>query len=636
MAISKDEPSVGKADARSGQWVDITMKKVHILLSMIDGDNRKHVLDYNVDLMYVVDQRKNMTCSTVTLDQLLSKQVPGNIVKALGGKDMRKENNFSKEVLFSKADVSTSEFAPIITSDSKDNSDIQKPLPPLPKLTRVDPSGASKSLISLSDLTANMVDLTLNNASKEMKKSSNKVSQTYVNKKKTKTQHPAVQNSCPDKIALPSTKKLLLTLMEELKVGNKGLISSNQNPLKSGFTKGTNMYKNVCAGLPKEESGPKVVSGDNSSGDTEDMAQLTIMESHSPRLSEPFSMKNMKLFSLLPEEEMFMLLTCHLSTKIAMLVSLPNLYQLKMENLNEVRVKELGSDNGTEFKNHKLEELCDENGISQNFSTPCTPEQNGVAERRNRTLTETARTIGRSPDINYFHVFRCPVHIHNHRDHLGKFDEKADDGFFLGYSSVAKAFRVFNIRRQEMEEIVHITFSEDDEAISQTSTEGDAINFNENRSFPDDEFIEPRSKDTQCFVNIEYFCYVSAYENITLAVLPTLQNFVTSKEPREFMITDNLPDTHEHDHAESADILESDEPQDNVLSESISDDQLALIFSPSAKEGIDYEETFAPVARLEAIRIFLTVGIKSLLEVIAAKLMLLVYNLQLLVLSKCC
>ncbi|GKC93471.1 retrovirus-related pol polyprotein from transposon TNT 1-94 [Tanacetum coccineum] len=251
-------------------------------------------------------------------------------------------------------------------------------------------------------------------------------------------------------------------------------------------------------------------------------------------------------------------------------------YSRKMENLNKVRVKELRSDNRTEFRNHKLEEFCDEKGILQNFSSLCTPEQNGVAERRNKTLIEAARTIsiimkrhgktaydvfrGRAPDISYFHVFGCPVHIHNHRDHLGKFDEKVDDGFFLGYSLVAKAFRVFNIRRQEMEEIVHVTFSEDDEAISQTSTEGDAINFNENRSFPDDEFIEPRSKDTQCSVNIEYFPYVSAYENTTSAVLPTLQNPVAFGEPSEFIIADVLAAIHELDHAELADILESVEP----------------------------------------------------------------------------
>ncbi|GJS69562.1 putative reverse transcriptase domain-containing protein [Tanacetum coccineum] len=76
---------------------------------------------------------------------------------------------------------------------------------------------------------------------------------------------------------------------------------------------------------------------------------------------------------------------------------------------------------------------------------------------------------------------------------LGKFDAKADDGFFLGYSLIAKAFKVFNSRRQEMEETYHVTFSEDDEAISKSNTKGDEINFNKNRSFPDDEFIVPRN-----------------------------------------------------------------------------------------------------------------------------------------------
>ncbi|GJS95755.1 hypothetical protein Tco_0802723 [Tanacetum coccineum] len=288
MEIAEDEPSVGKADARSGQWVDITMKKVHRLLSITDSDDRKHVLDYtHVDLIYVEDQRKNMvnkynllkqelslhkselsnlkntvsinssiqnevirvnleneylkdeiselkkviekwTCSKVTLDQLLSEQILGNTVKALRGKGRRKENNRSKEVLFTKADVSTSESAHMITSDSEDDSDIQEPLPPLPKLTRADPSGASNNLISLSDLTANMADLTLNTASKEIKKSSNKVSQTYVIKKKIESKHSAVQNSCLDKNALPSTEQLLLTLMEEVKgIKNQILIPSD-------------------------------------------------------------------------------------------------------------------------------------------------------------------------------------------------------------------------------------------------------------------------------------------------------------------------------------------------------------------------------------------------------------------------
>ncbi|GKF63538.1 hypothetical protein Tco_0186986, partial [Tanacetum coccineum] len=60
-AIAEDEPPVGKVDARSGQWVEITMKKVQRLLSMTDGEERKHVLEYtHVDLHYVEDQKKNL------------------------------------------------------------------------------------------------------------------------------------------------------------------------------------------------------------------------------------------------------------------------------------------------------------------------------------------------------------------------------------------------------------------------------------------------------------------------------------------------------------------------------------------------------------------------------------------------
>ena len=65
----------------------------------------------------------------------------------------------------------------------------------------------------------------------------------------------------------------------------------------------------------------------------------------------------------------------------------------RMETLNSILIKQLRSDNGTEFRNQKLECFCDNKGISQNFSNARTPEQNGVAERRNRTLIEAARTM---------------------------------------------------------------------------------------------------------------------------------------------------------------------------------------------------------------------------------------------------
>ncbi|GKF65515.1 retrovirus-related pol polyprotein from transposon TNT 1-94, partial [Tanacetum coccineum] len=86
-----------------------------------------------------------------------------------------------------------------------------------------------------------------------------------------------------------------------------------------------------------------------------------------------------------------------------------------------------------------------------------------------RTLDRNPYEIIREmiPDISYFHAFGCLVFIHNHKDHLGKFDAKADDGYFLGYSFNSKAFRVFNTRRQQIEKTYHVIF---DESITSTKS----------------------------------------------------------------------------------------------------------------------------------------------------------------------
>ncbi|GJU27671.1 retrovirus-related pol polyprotein from transposon TNT 1-94 [Tanacetum coccineum] len=139
-------------------------------------------------------------------------------------------------------------------------------------------------------------------------------------------------------------------------------------------------------------------------------------------------------------------------------------------------------------------------GIKREFSVARTPQQNGVAERRNRTLIEASRTIlidsilpttfwaeavntacyvlnrvlvikphtkipyelicGRTPLIDFMKPFGCPVTILNTRDHLGKFDEKSNEGFFVGYSVVSKAMRVFNKRTMIVEETLNIRFLE--------------------------------------------------------------------------------------------------------------------------------------------------------------------------------
>jgi transposase InsO family protein len=58
-----------------------------------------------------------------------------------------------------------------------------------------------------------------------------------------------------------------------------------------------------------------------------------------------------------------------------------------------LRIKKIRSDNGTEFKNSQIEGFLEEEGIKHEFSSPYTPQQNGVVERKNRTLLDMARTM---------------------------------------------------------------------------------------------------------------------------------------------------------------------------------------------------------------------------------------------------
>ncbi|GKD92996.1 retrovirus-related pol polyprotein from transposon TNT 1-94, partial [Tanacetum coccineum] len=66
----------------------------------------------------------------------------------------------------------------------------------------------------------------------------------------------------------------------------------------------------------------------------------------------------------------------------------------------------------------------------------------------------------RKPALSFLGLFGCPVTILNTIDHLGKFDRKADKGFFVGYSTNSKAFRVFNNRTRIVKENLHVQFNE--------------------------------------------------------------------------------------------------------------------------------------------------------------------------------
>nr|GFA93739.1 hypothetical protein [Tanacetum cinerariifolium] len=140
----------------------------------------------------------------------------------------------------------------------------------------------------------------------------------------------------------------------------------------------------------------------------------------------------------------------------------------------QLQVQRVRTDNGTEFKNKTLAKFFDEVRITQQFSAARTPQQNGIVERRNRTLVEAVRTMltfanlpsflwaeaittacftqnrsiihkrfdktpyelinKRKSNIKFFHVFGCRCYLLNDYEDVGKLKAKGDIGVFTGYS----------------------------------------------------------------------------------------------------------------------------------------------------------------------------------------------------------
>ncbi|GJX45793.1 putative ribonuclease H-like domain-containing protein [Tanacetum coccineum] len=133
-----------------------------------------------------------------------------------------------------------------------------------------------------------------------------------------------------------------------------------------------------------------------------------------------------------------------------------------IENLIDLKVKVIRCDNGTEFKNRVMNQFCEMKGIKREFSVARTPQQNGVAERKNRTLIEAARTMladSKLPTTFWAEAVNTACYVQN-RVLVIKPHNKTPYELFLGYSTNSKAFRVFNSRTRIVKENMYVQFSE--------------------------------------------------------------------------------------------------------------------------------------------------------------------------------
>ena len=168
-------------------------------------------------------------------------------------------------------------------------------------------------------------------------------------------------------------------------------------------------------------------------------------------------------------------------------------FKTQAEREKELKLIYLRIDNGGEFTSKEFISFCSEHGIQRHFSTPYTPQQNGVVERKNRMILDMTRAMlknknlpkvfwgeavstavyllnrsptkslegktpyegwtGRQPFVEYLKVFGCIVFVKTLGKSLRKLDDQSIPMIFIGYEKGVKGYRTFN----PVSQIIHIT-----------------------------------------------------------------------------------------------------------------------------------------------------------------------------------
>ncbi|KAJ9547168.1 hypothetical protein OSB04_019711 [Centaurea solstitialis] len=227
-------------------------------------------------------------------------------------------------------------------------------------------------------------------------------------------------------------------------------------------------------------------------------------------------------------------------------------------------VQTVRTDNGTEFKNIVLKSFYNSFGITQTFSAARTPEQNGVVERRNRTLVEAARSMlaesqlpqylwakavntacytqnrsiihrrfgktpyhilfGRVPSVGHFKVFGCKCFVLNESENRGKFGPKSDELIFVGYSESSIAYRVLNKQTRVVSESINVRFDPITELSSDCSSSSSTNHVVNAESSNQGPFVSPDSSQASYLD----FLFQSVYDDFSHATSSSAGNALAS------------------------------------------------------------------------------------------------------------
>ncbi|GJW55973.1 retrovirus-related pol polyprotein from transposon TNT 1-94 [Tanacetum coccineum] len=279
------------------------------------------------------------------------------------------------------------------------------------------------------------------------------------------------------------------------------------------------------------------------------------------------------------------------------------IFSRKIQNQLGCSLVSIRTDHGREFDNEiQFGEFCNASDITHNFSAPRTPQSNGVVERKNRTLQEMSRTMlneqslpqnfwcnavdtstyilnrilirailgktpyellkGRKPTLDYFRVFGSKCFILNTKDYLTKFDPKSYECVFLDEEEAIR-----ETEKKNLENVVEDETLEIDEI----------VNIKESRNHPLENVIgnlNQRTLRSQAQNQSNFFCFISTVEPKNVNEALGGESWIVAMQEE--------------------------------LNQFVANDVWELVAQGyNQQEGIDYDETYAPVSRLESIRILL-------------------------------
>ncbi|GJV54117.1 retrovirus-related pol polyprotein from transposon TNT 1-94 [Tanacetum coccineum] len=328
------------------------------------------------------------------------------------------------------------------------------------------------------------------------------------------------------------------------------------------------------------------------------------------------------------------------------------LYLLRMDLCGMMRIKSINgkkyilvivddysqnirTHNGSEFVNLTLKPYYEDVGMSYQTLVARTPQQNDVVKRRDQTFVEAARTMLIfskaplflwKPDLTYFHVFGALCYPTNDSEDLGKLKPKADIGIFIGYSPAKKAYKIYNKWTCLIIETIHVEFYELMEMASEQFGSGPELKLmtpgtissglvqNPSSSTP---YVPPTKKDQDIIFQPmfdEYIQSPSVVSRALIVAVPLPDDITVISQAVESQELPNAP----FDNDPFANIFNHEPSSEesnsgDVIESNVKRDKFGGVFKSKARldakgfrqeEGIYFEESFAPVARIKAIRIF--------------------------------